>query len=126
MWYYPTFVSPRVLTRETASSARNSEMGLWILMLSLKRAIQMESDVVAKLGTPVLHQGKAKPWIEGINFDWNLFPVYLMSGILGQAEAELWVEEQASQTSRVSTRASTLLVAGSLGRKINDEHVKDQ
>ena len=49
-----------------------------------------------------------------------------MSGILGQAEAELWVEEQASQTSRVSTRASTLLVAGSLGRKINDEHVKDQ
>ena len=47
-----------------------------------------------------------------------------MSDILGQAEAQLWVEEQASQTSRESTKASTLLVAGSLGKKIND--VKDQ
>ena len=84
----------------------------------------MESDVVAKLGTPVLDQGKANLKLKGSTL--NSFPVYLMSGILGQAEAELWVEEQASQTSRASTRASTLLVEGSLGRKINDEHVKDQ
>ena len=57
--------------------------------------------------------------------DSNLLPVNLMSVILGEAEEELWVGEQARQT-KVSTRASTLLVPASLRRGLDYMHIQDQ
>ena len=42
--------------------------------------------------------------------------VNLMGGVLGEAELELWVVEQTSQTSLVSNRPTILLLPPSLRR----------